>query len=218
MLGAAASGLDGVVGQYAGHGPLVAAFLANMLATFGDKGQLVVILLASRYDWRKVFLGSMGAFALWSAVEVIAGQWIVTVLPDGAIGTATGAMFLLFGIWMLYDASTRFRSDESEDDVQRLPGRVARLTAGRGGVVTSFVFILFAEFGDKTQLLTINLAATFPSSPVAVFVGVVAALALRTAVDAVLGEAIRRVVPTAVIQTVGAVVFVLFGVITLGVF
>ncbi|KPN30812.1 hypothetical protein SY89_01552 [Halolamina pelagica] len=84
------SGLDAVVGRYAEHGPLAAAFLANLLATFGDKGQLVVITLATRYDAKNVFVGAMGAFALWSALEVAFGQYVVSILPAGVVTLLTG--------------------------------------------------------------------------------------------------------------------------------
>lgn len=222
------SGLDAVVSEYAGYGPLLASFLANLLATFGDKGQLVVFMLASRYDAKRVFLGATAAFALWSAVEVALGQYIVRVLPAGLIGTLTGGLFLVFGVWTLVTAVRHIRqyrygsrgpalTDGAEAAARFLPDRVADAVATRGGLVTSFVFILFAEFGDKTQALTINLAATFPDAPVAVFVGVVAALSLRTGIDAYIGERFERWVPTRYVELVAAVVFLAFGFVVLGV-
>ena len=79
------------------------------------------------------------------------------------------------------------------------------------------MFIAFAEFGDKTQILTINLAATFPRAPVAVFAGVVAALCLRTGIDALVGEEVERSLPTAWLELAGAGVFLAFGLVVLGV-
>ncbi|MFB6219950.1 MAG: TMEM165/GDT1 family protein, partial [Halolamina sp.] len=107
------SGLDTVVQRYAGHGPLITAFLANLLATFGDKGQLVIVTLASRYDAKKVFVGGMGAFTVWSAVEVVLGQYVVTVLPDSLVTLVTGGLFILFGLWTLYGAASAFRGGET---------------------------------------------------------------------------------------------------------
>lgn len=224
------SGLDGVVRRYAGFGPLAASFLANLLATFGDKGQLVVVTLASRYDAKKVFAGSMAAFGLWSAVEVLFGRWILSVVPGAVVGFVTGGLFLAFGLWSLRSAVGALRGDASSGSAlvtsggvdvgvpgallpDRLLGRVGR----HGGILVSFLFILFAEFGDKTQLLTINLAATFPDAPLPVFVGVVAALGLRTGVDALIGERVERRLPTAWIELVAAAVFCWFGLVVFGV-
>lgn len=223
------STLDAVVQRYAGHGPLVTAFLANLLATFGDKGQLVVVALASRYDSEKVFLGAMGAFTIWSAVEVVLGQYVVAVLPDGVVTLVTGGLFVLFGLWTLSSAVSSFRA---ADEVVTLPFSSTGLDVGltgwlipdsvlarlgvHGGTLIAFLFVLFAEFGDKTQLLTITLAATFPGDPLSVFLGVLAALALRTGVDAVIGEQVERVVPTRYIELGASTVFLAFGLVVLG--
>lgn len=50
----------------------------------------------------------------------------------------------------------------------------------------------------------------------AVFIGVLAALALRTGVDAVIGERIERVVPTKYIELGASTVFLAFGLVVLG--
>lgn len=158
------SGLDAIIQRYSGHGPLVAAFLANLLATFGDKGQLVVVTLASRYDAKKVFLGAMGAFTLWSSVEVLLGQYVVAVLPDTVVRLVTGGLFILFGLWTLYSAVGSFRAKASvvtspllRTDLAvgvsgwLIPDRLLTRLGTYGGTLTAFLFVLFAEFGDKTS-------------------------------------------------------------------
>ncbi|MBP1986925.1 TMEM165/GDT1 family protein [Halolamina salifodinae] len=222
------SGLDAVVSRYAEHGPLAAAFLANLLATFGDKGQLVVITLATRYDAKAVFFGAMGAFTVWSALEVAFGQYVVAILPAGVVTMVAGGLFLLFGLWTARSAVKGLRNGERSGAVAVGAGLDVGLSgwlipdallarAGRySGLLTGFLFVLFAEFGDKTQLLTINLAATFPDAPVSVFVGVLGALALRTGVDAVVGGKVEAVLPTAYIEAGAAVVFLAFGLVVLG--
>jgi Ca2+/H+ antiporter, TMEM165/GDT1 family len=226
MVGTAtplAAGLQQVIHRYEGYGPIAAAFLANLLATFGDKGQLVVVTLASRYDAKRVFVGAMAAFTLWSTVEIAFGHVIVTVLPGAVITVLTGGLFVVFGLWTLRSAAAKFV--EASDDQPLLTaggmdvgvtgvvipdGLLTRMGA-YGGVLTTFVFILFAEFGDKTQLLTINLATTFPNSPFSIFAGVIGALGLRTGVDAVIGERFERILPTKWLELVAAFVFLAFG-------
>ncbi|MDY6778211.1 MAG: TMEM165/GDT1 family protein [Candidatus Nanohaloarchaea archaeon] len=189
------TGLEALVEQYVVYGPFLAAFLVNILATFGDKGQLVVVTLASRYSARAVFLGAMAAFTLWSGIEVLLGQWIITIISATVMNLITGIIFLLFGIWTLWLGITHLQRKQTGttsipdlDDIRPqmgLPGRVLPDTVLQrlnvhGGILTSFFFIMLAEFGDKTQALTITLAGTFPSAPLAVFLGVVSALGIRT--------------------------------------
>lgn len=218
-----ATGLQHIIRRYDGYGPLAAAFLANLLATFGDKGQLVVVTLATRYDAKKVFFGALTAFSLWSVIEVTFGRLIVTILPGTVITILTGGLFVLFGLWTLRNAATKFTEESSDTPLvtgggmdvgvsgRLLPDGVLTRMGAYGGVLTTFVFIMFAEFGDKTQLLTINLSTTFPESPVSIFVGVVAALALRTGVDALIGERFERALPTKWLELVAAFVFLAFG-------
>jgi len=222
------SGLDSIVARYADYGPLGAAFLANLLATFGDKGQLVVITLATRYDAKAVFFGAMGAFTLWSALEVAFGQYVVAVLPASVVTLITGGLFVVFGVWTARSAAKGLRDGDQSRSItsgtgldvglsgRLVPDALLVRVGSYGGLLTGFLFVLFAEFGDKTQLLTINLAATFPDAPVSVFVGVIGALALRTGVDAVIGEKVEAVLPTAYIEAGAAVVFLAFGAVVLG--
>ena len=228
---ALAAGVGDLVGKYAAYGPLAASFLANLLGTFGDKGQLVVVMLATRYDAKRVFGGAMVAFVGWSALEVAVGQWIHRTLPKSAMTLLTGGLFLAFGLWTLRTAVASFETVDRgaarpsltggglDDGLSRrlLPDPVCDHLGAHGGFLTAFVFIGFAEFGDKTQLLTINLAATFPDAPVAVFAGVVAALGLRTGVDALVGEEVERSLPTAWLELAGAGIFLAFGLVVLGV-
>ncbi|MFD1514599.1 TMEM165/GDT1 family protein [Halomarina rubra] len=221
--------LQSFVRQYADYGPLLASFLVNTLGTFGDKGQLVVVTLASRYDAKRVFVGAMGAFCVWSALEVAFGQALLGAIPPGVMGPLTGALFVLFGAWTAKSAFDRTQVDRRATP-SRTDGGLASGLSGRvlpdavfarvgtfGGVLASFVLVGVAEFGDKTQLLTVNLAVVFPDAPLSVFVGVVAALALRTGVDALIGERVEASLPTAVIEAGAAVVFVAFGLFVLGV-
>lgn len=223
-----ASGLDAVVNRYDTYGPLAASFLANILATFGDKGQLVVLALAARYDAKRVFLGAMGAFAAWSALEVAFGAWIVTVLPDGVMALITGGLFVAFGVLTFREALHQLRITrlpwpigprpaDTDGGYDVLSERVRTLIAGHGAVVASFLAIAVAEFGDKTQALTIALAAHFPESRLFVFVGVVAALGVRTGIDAFIGDRLEHRLPTGSIELAAAIVFLAFGLAAFGV-
>ncbi|MFB6189706.1 MAG: TMEM165/GDT1 family protein [Halapricum sp.] len=226
------SGLHAVVERYDAYGPLLAAFLANLLATFGDKGQLVVLVLASKYDAKKVFAGAVSAFAVWSAIEVTVGSWITHVVPGSLMTLLTGGLFLVFGLWTLYSAARDFHivGEGSADGVavteggyelgtvgRFAPDRILEASGAYGGLVVAFVFIAFAEFGDKTQLLTINLAATFPNAPLAVYVGVLSALALRTGIDTFVGARFEGWVPSRWLELVSSAVFVVFGLVVFGI-
>jgi putative Ca2+/H+ antiporter (TMEM165/GDT1 family) len=76
---------------------------------------------------------------------------------------------------------------------------------------SAFGLIFLAELGDKTQLATLALAASGKSRLV-VFLGAVSALVLTSAIAAVAGEAIARVVPVVWLRRVAGAAFVVLGV------
>jgi len=86
-------------------------------------------------------------------------------------------------------------------------GRRELKGAGQAGhtVITAFVVVFLAEWGDLTQILTANLAARY-GSPLSVGVGAVAALWAVAALAVVSGASLLRWVNIAAVRIVTAVI------------
>lgn len=78
-------------------------------------------------------------------------------------------------------------------------------------VLTTFATLFLAEFGDKTQLAAMSMAAS-AKKPLSVFIGGTAALAVVTGIGVLFGEAILRAVPALYVRRGAAVLFVCMGV------
>lgn len=78
---------------------------------------------------------------------------------------------------------------------------------------SSFLIIALAELGDKTQLLTLALAARYPLWEVMLAVG--SATAALMALAVVLGGVINRFLPAFYLQLFAGCAFILFGLWTL---
>jgi putative Ca2+/H+ antiporter (TMEM165/GDT1 family) len=76
--------------------------------------------------------------------------------------------------------------------------------------LTSFVLIVAAEFGDKSQLVCMTLAARHKAMPV--ILGAVAAFALLNTLAVVFGVAIANWLPEYVVAATVAVLFTVFGI------
>lgn len=74
----------------------------------------------------------------------------------------------------------------------------------------TFLLIFLAEMGDKTQLMSMALAAQY-RKPLWVFGGAVLALAVVTLIGVLFGEALGRLVSPRRIQQVAGVIFIVFG-------
>lgn len=78
-------------------------------------------------------------------------------------------------------------------------------------ILAAFATLFLAEFGDKTQLAVLSMAAA-TRKPWAVFLGAVAALAVVTGIGVLVGESVARLVPEAVIRRAAAALFVAIGI------
>ncbi len=84
--------------------------------------------------------------------------------------------------------------------------------------LTAFTFVALAELGDKTQIITILLVATY-QLPLLVFLGVLLGLALVSGIGVLIGESFSRIISPKKLQIVSGIIFIAFGLLTLfGVF
>lgn len=81
-------------------------------------------------------------------------------------------------------------------------------------LVSTFVLLLLAELGDKTQLAVISQAAKF-GAPVLVFIGAALALLLVTALGVTLGHLGAAVLPRELLRWLAGGAFIVMGVLML---
>ena len=128
---------------------LYAFFVATILITLaelGDKTQLLALVLACRYKPGQVLLGIFGATLLIHLLSTIVGAAIGSLVPQAVLTWFAGLLFVGFGIWTL-------RGDSVDEDADARPSRF-------GPVITSGIAFFLAEIGDKTQIMTMTIAAS----------------------------------------------------------
>ncbi len=79
--------------------------------------------------------------------------------------------------------------------------------------ISSFVFVLLAEMGDKTQLLAMAFAAKY--SPYKVLIAVFLATLFNHALAVLLGNFLTTVIPLYIISLIAALSFIIFGLWTI---
>lgn len=82
---------------------LATIFATIFLAELGDKTQLATLLYAAdgKVSPWLVFFGASAALVLTSAIGVLAGQWLSTVVSPRVLQAVAGAGFILIGAWTL---------------------------------------------------------------------------------------------------------------------
>lgn len=171
------------------------AFAVVALAELGDKTQLLVLSLSSRYSLPAVVGGALCSTVVLAAMAVAVGGVLYQWVSPLTVRMAAGLLFLVFGVWTLL-AKT-----------EPIGGRVA----GSGGPFwITFVSFFLAEFGDKTQIMTMVLAARF-SRPVQVALGAWAGMAVVVVSVALAGRQMGKYMGRGVVKALTALVFLAVG-------
>jgi Ca2+/H+ antiporter, TMEM165/GDT1 family len=130
---------------------------------------------------------------------VTVGSYLGNVLPMDIISIVAAVSFLAFGLWTI-------RGDEIDDGA----GHTSRF----GPVVTVAIAFFLAEMGDKTQLMTVTLAAEY-RQPVFVLMGTTCGMLVADAIGVLCGAWICCHIPQSYIKWLAGVVFMFFGTLTL---
>ena len=175
-------------------GIAAAVFPLIFLGELPDKTMFASLVLASRGHPRAVWLGAAGAFLVHVVIATTVGATLFAVLPRRAVDAVVAALFLGAAVYALLEA---------QRDATALIAR--EVATRRRVVVTAFVVIFLAEWGDLTQILTANLAAHY-HSPLSVGLGALLALWLVAALAVTGGQTLLRIFPTVAVRRVTAVV------------
>jgi Ca2+/H+ antiporter, TMEM165/GDT1 family len=169
------------------------------LAEFGDKTQLLSLLLAARFRQPLpimcgILLATLANHAAAGAAGVLFGHMI-----GGAwLRWMLGLSFLAVAVWAL------------------IPDRLDEREAVRrsGAFLTTLVAFFLAEIGDKTQIATIGLAARFDQLW-AVVLGTTLGMMLANIPAVLLGDRMAGRLPVRAIRAAAAAVFAALGIATL---
>lgn len=193
-----------------------AALLLITLSELGDKTFFIGMILATRHPRRWVFLGVTAALFLMTVLSVLIGQ-VATFLPPVVVHGLTVALFLGFGLKLLYDA-LRMKGPGSLEDEQiealevvEKREQVAAVRTTPGIVLEAFTLTFVAEWGDRTQLATIALAAA--QHPVGVVLGATLGHAICAAIAVICGKLIAGRISERWLTLIGGLLFILFGII-----
>ena len=187
---------------------VVTTFPVIFLAELPDKTFIAALVLATRFRHLWVWLGVSAAFFIQCLIAVVAGGFIALlpvepVLAVTSVLFAIGAVILIRGGMQSRAEEAALESEEESDVLARLAD--APSDSARRALITSFLVLFAAEWGDLTQIFTAAQAAK-TGQPVAVFIGSWLALISVGGLAVVLGRWLQRRVPLSKVRIASAVV------------
>lgn len=177
------------------------------VAELTDKDALLILSLATRIRPLLVFAAGSVAFTATSALIVLLGSLLVTVVPISAVKVIGGVIMLGYAV-LEYRRGLRIKeeSDKREAPLFRHFGR--REVYAFLGILASLMLLDLA--GDATELLTVVFVAQF-GNILLVFTAAVVALVVASGVESALGARLGRVLSARVVRRLSVAVFLVIG-------
>jgi len=184
--------------------PAVAAavFPVIFLGELPDKTMFASLVMATRGRPFAVWVGATAAFAVHVVIATTVGVLLIDILPHRAVEVAVALTFFAGAGFALYGG---LRGGEDPEQAGSAQDVMRRRTA-----MTTFVLIFLAEWGDLTQVLTVNLAARY-HSPWSVGLGALVAMAAVAGIAVAGGHGLLRFVNVSVVRVITGVVLITLG-------
>lgn len=214
----------------------VAAISVIIVSELGDKTFFIAAIMAMRYNRLTVLAGAMLALGLMTCLSVLFG-YATTVIPRVYTYYVSTALFAIFGIRMLREG-LKMSPDEGQEELEEVQAELkkkdeefqrTKLLNGPGDVETGtstaipqkkwlhFISPIFvqaltltflAEWGDRSQLTTIVLAAR--EDPYGVAVGGTVGHCLCTGLAVIGGRMIAQKISVRTVTIIGGIIFLAF--------
>ncbi len=193
-----------------------AALLLITVSELGDKTFFIAVILSMRYPRRWVFIGVVAALAAMTLLSVLMGQ-VFSFLPKIYVFYGEIGLFLIFGTKLLIDAwkmSDQIDSDvmdEAKEAIESSEKNLQRHPNQWGIVLESFILTFIAEWGDRTQIATIALAAS--NNVIGVTTGAILGHTICALIAVIGGKMIAGRISERQITVIGGLLFYVFAVV-----
>jgi len=175
---------------------ILVPFIAVAIAELGDKTQLSILLLSSKTQNHLYLLfGVILAFFIVDGIAILAGSWITSIVPIRIVKIISGILFIVVGVMVLI-------RKEKEAESKKIY---------HNAFLSGFVLILFAEWGDKTQIAAGLFGTKY--NAVMVLCGTLIALALVSIMAVYFGKMIAERINKKILTRVAAIIFIIMGVV-----
>ncbi len=177
---------------------MVTMFIAEM----GDKTQLLMIAMTSRFKLRDIIIGSAVAVLVLNGLAVGLGAIISKLIPTWLIKIIAALAFFYFA-W----SSLRKEADDEEEEIGK---------SSKFPILTVFGTFFLAELGDKTQLTAIAFSANQGlQNALTVWLACSVGLFAADVIGMLVGYLLKSKLRAGVLDALAFVIFAIFGFTTM---
>lgn len=214
----------------------VASLSVIIVSELGDKTFFIAAIMAMRHPRITIFAGALGALAVMTVLSAMLG-YAITIIPRKYTYYASTVLFFIFGIRMLREGWS-MSPDEGQEELEEVQADLKRrdeerekemkstLTQDpesgiiRGGytrkvfgifspiLLEAFTLTFLAEWGDRSQVTTIVLAAR--ENVLGVTIGGTLGHAFCTGLAVIGGRMVAQRISARTVTLTGGMVFLVF--------
>ena len=205
-----------------------------LVTEIGDKTFFIAAVLAMRHGRLVVYAGAMMALALMHVLSAFMGFALPSILPRSYTHVASALLFLYFGLRLLKDAYEM--DDGPSDELQEVEEELINKKEGVGAeedllqqleggdiknknssvsktenfkvFTQAFTLTFLAEWGDRSQIATVALAAS--KNILGVIIGGLIGHAFCTGLAVLGGKMLAASISERTVSVIGGVLFLLF--------
>ncbi|XP_014513067.1 GDT1-like protein 4 [Vigna radiata var. radiata] len=206
----------------------------TILSEIGDKTFFAAAILAMRHPRRLVLSGCLSSLIVMTILSALVGWAAPNLISRTWTHHITTLLFLAFGLWSLKDAlfeqgdteelaeveakldkdwkanNGAAKNSKKVDDVAKKQQRSFLSQFFSPIFLQAFSITFFGEWGDKSQLATIGLAAD--ENPFGVVLGGILGQALCTSAAVVGGKSLASRISEKIVALSGGILFIVFGI------
>ncbi|XP_071686392.1 GDT1-like protein 4 [Rutidosis leptorrhynchoides] len=205
----------------------------TVLSEIGDKTFFAAAILAMRYPRRYVLAGCLSALIVMTILSAVVGWAAPNLISRTLTKHIATVLFLGFGFWSLWDAfhegesgelaeveaeldadlkanGKSTKSNDKSDDEAKKKTRPFMSQIFSPIFLKAFSITFFGEWGDKSQIATIGLAAA--ENPLGVVLGGILGQALCQTAAVFGGKSLAKQISEKFIALSGGALFIVFGI------
>lgn len=213
----------------------IASFSVIIVSEIGDKTFFIAAIMSMKYPRLTVFGGAITALALMTILSAVFGMVFIQFIPPSITRWVSVGLFVVFGLKMLHEGWKMTSTDAAEEmeevqaDIRKREDELNKDTrssqdAEAGGVrkkaspftvlfkifMQAFTMTFVAEWGDRSQITTIILAAR--ENLWGVILGGIIGHSICTGLGVLGGRIIAQKISVRTVTIVGGVVFLIFAI------
>lgn len=218
---------------------LLASFSMIMVSEIGDKTFLIAAIMSMTHGRVQVFSGAIAALAAMTVLSTAFGVLFPHLFSKTITSWIAAGLFAVFGLkmvrdgWHMADSQLQEEYQQVQLELEEKEGGLSPVAVKAGAMESATIdavgvrrlllidplfwkvatLTFLAEWGDRSQIATIALAAA--QDPVGVTVGAVLGHALCTLLAVLCGHLMANWVSIRTVTISGGTLFVVFSVLTL---